>query len=455
VKAQQEDDAMTFDLIVIGTGTAAATAAHRCAGAGWRVAVIDHLPYGGTCALRGCDPKKVLVGVVEALDDARRMRGRGLSGDVSIDWRELMAFKRSFTEPVPANVEQSFRNKEMATYRGRARFAGPRSVEVGGERLEGRFVLIATGAEPVKLGIPGEEHLVTSTEFLELKDLPAHIALVGGGYIAAEFSHIAARAGARVTVVQRGDRMLSSFDADLVASLTEKSRDIGIHVRLKTTVERIEKTSGGFAVHTIADETRESFPADLVVHAAGRAADLDSLNLEAAGIESEKGRLKLNDYLQSVSNPGVYAAGDAAAKGPPLTPVAAHDGRVASANILKGNHRKPNYVGVPSVAFTLPPIAAVGLTEASAQAQGLKFRTHVQDASDWYTARRVAEPTYGFKVLLEERTDRILGAHLVGPHADEVINVFAFAIRTGRTAKELQDAIFAYPTGASDIGHML
>ena len=208
-------------------------------------------------------------------------------------------------------------------------------------------------------------------------------------------------------------------------------------------------------VHAAASGKPQSFPADLVVHAAGRVPDLDALDLKAAGVETEKGRLKLNDYLQSVSNPAVYAAGDAAGKGPPLTPVSAHDGRVASANMLKGNERKPNYLGVPSVAFTIPPIAAVGLTEEQARAQRLKFRTQSRKASDWYTARRVAEPTYGFKVLIEEGTDRILGAHLVGPHVDEVINVFALAVRLGRTAKELQDGIFAYPTGASDIGYML
>ena len=447
--------AKAFDLIVIGTGTAAATAAHRCANAGWRVAVIDHLPYGGTCALRGCDPKKVLVGVAEALDHVRRMHGKGLNGELSIDWHALMAFKRSFTEPVPDNMEQGFRKSGMATYHGSARFAGPRSVAVEGEKLDGRFVLIATGAEPAKLGIPGDEHLVTSTDFLQLEELPERIVLVGGGYIAAEFSHIAARAGAKVTVLQRGERMLKAFDADVVAWLTEKSRDMGIDVRVKTRVERIEKVSGQFAVHAVADRGPESFNADLVVHAAGRVPDLDSLDLHTAGIEIEKGRLKLNDYLQSVSNPAVYAAGDAAAKGPPLTPVSAHDGRVASANMLKGNHRTPNYLGVPSVAFTIPPIAAVGLTEEAARAQGHKFRTHTQKASGWYTARRVAEPTYGFKVLIEEGTDRILGAHLVGPHADEVINVFALAIRLGRTVKEIQDTIFAYPTGASDIGYML
>jgi len=172
-------------------------------------------------------------------------------------------------------------------------------------------------------------------------------------------------------------------------------------------------------------------------------------------VDRNTGRLKLNEYLQSVSNPAVYAAGDAASSGPPLTPVAAHDGRIAADNMLKGNHRKPNYLSVPSVAFTIPPIAAAGLSEEQAHQQGLKFRVRSEKASSWYTARRVAEPTYGFKVLIEDGTQRILGAHLVGPHADEVINVFALAIRQGLSAKQLQDSIFAYPSGASDIGHML
>lgn len=186
--------AKTYDLVVIGTGTAATVAANRCRAAGWRVAVVDHLPYGGTCALRGCDPKKVLVGAAEAVDHARRMRGKGVGGgEPSIDWPVLIGFKRSFTEPVPAMMETSFKKNGIETYHGRARFAGPRSVEVAGEALEARFVLIAAGAVPVKLGIPGEELVISSTEFLELNELPKRIVLVGGGYIAAEFSHIAAR----------------------------------------------------------------------------------------------------------------------------------------------------------------------------------------------------------------------------------------------------------------------
>lgn len=193
----------------------------------------------------------------------------------------------------------------------------------------------------------------------------------------------------------------------------------------------------------------------MVVHAAGRAPALDALDLEAADIATQKGRLNVNEFLQSISNLAVYAAGDAAQQGPPLTPVASHDAKVVAANLLEGNRHKPNYLGVPSVAFTVPPIAAVGMSEEQACKQGLKFRVQRQKASDWYTARRVAGHTYGFKVLVEEPSERILGAHLVGPHADEVSNLFALAIRHALTAESLETTMFAYPTGASDVGYML
>ena len=445
-----------YDLIAIGTGTGASGAASRCRSAGWSVAVIDHLPFGGTCALRGCDPKKVLVGAAEAIDHSRRMRGKGVSGgEPSIVWNELIKFKRTFTEPVPAMKEESFAKNGIDAYHGRAKFHGPRAVEVGGEVLEGRFILIAVGAVPMRLGIPGEEHLITSTEFLELDQLPKKIVLLGGGFIAAEFAHIAARAGAQVTVLEQADRMLTPFDPDLVGWLMDKFHEVGIDVRLMTRVTAIERSGHGLSVRASANGREEVFKADLVVHAAGRVPDLEPLDLPAAGVESEKGRLRLNEFLQSVSNPAVYAVGDAALSGPPLTPVASHDAKVAAANMLNGNRQKPNYLGVPSVAFTIPPIASVGLSEKQARESGLKFRMRSENVSDWYTARRLAETTYGFKVLVEEETDRILGAHLVGPHVDEVINVFALAIRKGLTAEDLKTTMFAYPSGASDIGYMV
>lgn len=444
-----------YDLVVIGAGTAAMVAATRVRAAGKSVAIVDFRPYGGTCALRGCDPKKMLIGGAEALDHAKRMQGKGIVGQVNIDWSGLMGFKRSFTDPVPEKQEKRYSEKGIDTYHGTARFTARSTLDIDGQELEANHILIAAGAEPIKLGIPGEEYLMTNEDFLVQESLPKKIVLVGGGYIASEFSHIAARAGAEVTVLQRGERMLTHFDPDLVDWLMESFQSQGIDVRTQTNVEAVEKTDNGFQVFASQGDKRIEIEADWVVHAAGRAPALEDLNLTAAEVTVEHGRLKLNDYLQSVSNPAVYAAGDAAQMGPPLTPVSSHDAKVVVANLLEGNHQKPNYQGVPSVAFTLPPIAAVGLTEAQACEQGLRFRLQNQQTSGWFAARQAAQPVYGFKVLVDEESDRVLGAHLVGPHADEVINLFALAIRHGLTAEDLKTTMFAYPTGASDIGYML
>ena len=222
-------------------------------------------------------------------------------------------------------------------------------------------------------------------------------------------------------------------------------------------VEAVEKTRTGFTVRTrTADDATASVEADLVVHAAGRIPDLDSLGLNSAGVDrDDRGHLKLNEFLQSVSNPAVYAAGDAAAIGPPLTPVSSHDAKAVVGNLLDGNKHRPDYRAVPSVAFTIPPIASVGISEEEARTKGLNFRIQSEKASSWYTARRVAEPVYGFKVLVDKDTDLILGAHLVGPHVDEVINVLGLAMRHGLTAEAIKGTMFAYPTGASDLGYML
>lgn len=446
----------SYDLLVVGAGTAAMVASMRVRAAGWRVAVVDSRPLGGTCALRGCDPKKMLIGGTSAVDHARRMAGSGVAGDARVDWRELMAFKRSFTDPVPAKNEARYSDKGIDVFRGQARFAGPSSLEIEGVGvLRSRHFLIASGAEPVRLGIAGEQHLVDNEGFLALESLPKRIAMVGGGYIAAEFSHIAAVAGSEVTILQHGDRMLKGFDPDLVGWLMPAFEDRGIAVRTSTSVEAIKKTAKGFRVQATSGGQQRAVDVDLVVHAAGRAPRFDELNVQAAGIETVNGRLRLNEFLQSVSNPAVYAAGDAAQSGPPLTPVSSHDAKVVAANLLQGNHLRPDYRGVPSVAFTLPPIASVGMSEEQARRDGFKFRMKSELAPTWFTARQAAEKVYGYKVLVDESTDLILGAHLVGPRVDEAINLFALAIRHGLTAQDLKSTMFAYPTGASDIGYML
>ncbi len=447
----------TVDLIVLGTGAAAQSVVYPCREAGWSVAVVDYHPFGGTCQLRGCDPKKVLVGVSDLVDWSRRMQGKGVSTPgLSISWPDLIRFKRTFTDPVPAQNERSFAEAGMITRHGRAHFVDRTSVQVGEDTLVGRHVVIATGARHAPLGIPGEEHLTTSTQFLDLDVLPRRIVFVGGGYIAFEFSHIAARAGAQVQVLHRGSRPLEKFDPDLVAQLVQTTRELGVEVQLNTAVTAIERQGDHLLVHARTGEQETRVEADLVVHAAGRVPEIDDLDLEGAGVAREKDGVSVNEYLQSVTNPAVYAAGDAVASGGfPLTPVAGMQGGIVAKNLLEGNRHTPNYTGIPSVVFTTPPLVRVGLLEEAARAQGLRFTTHHEDTSSWYSSRRVALPHTGFKTLVEEGTERILGAHLLGLHAEEVINLFALAIHAGLRASDLKQMVYAYPTNASDIGYMV
>jgi glutathione reductase (NADPH) len=446
-----------FDVIAIGTGSAASTVASRCREAEWQVAIIDSRPFGGTCALRGCDPKKVLVGAAESVDWTRRMKGKGIqAAELRIDWSELMRFKRSFTEPVPKRREDDFAKAGIAAFHGRARFTGPTTVEVGEDTLEGRYVVIAAGDVPADLEIPGAEHLTTSDEFLELSALPRRLLFIGGGYIAFEFAHVAALAGSQVTILHRGSRPLALFDPDLVDQLVERTRELGIDLHVGTEAIGIEKSSAQLIVRALASGQTGTFQTDMVVHAAGRVPEISDLNLDAAGIECDKRGVRVNEFLQSVSVPSVYAAGDAAASGgPPLAPVASYEGQIVAANLLKGNHRKPNYLGIPSVVFSIPPLAAVGLSEREAREQNLKFRVKQEMTSTWYSSRRVAESYSGYKVLVEEGTDRILGAHILGSEAGEVINLFALAIRSGMHATDLKHMLFAYPTSGSNMARML
>jgi len=481
----------TFDLIVIGTGTAASTTASECSSAGWSVAIIDSLPFGGTCALRGCDPKKILVESAKIIDSNQRHENKGIIGSagVHIKWSDLIHFKRTFTDPFPKYREDGYINSGIVPFHGHARFIGPTTVKIDNANntiLNGKHILIATGSKPMNLNVPGSENIITSDQFLELGDdnLPDRIVFVGGGYISFEFAHIAARAGAKVTILHRGKQPLEHFDPDLVNRLVQRSRDIGIDVRLQAAVNSIDKSSSLLSSSTTlndvgrnqlmvyytsasdiskknkqnSDEVISTVESNMVVHGAGREPNIHGLDLmEAGGVEYTHQGIMVNEYLQSVSNPAVYAACDVAAnKGLPLTPVASYGGSIVANNLIKGNTLKSNYIGLPSVVFTIPPLVSVGLQEKEAKDQGLRFRIKHEDSSGWASSRRVGETCAAFKVLVEEDTNRILGAHILGPHAEEVINIFSIAIRLGLTTRDLNDPIlYTYPTNSSDILYML
>jgi glutathione reductase (NADPH) len=445
-----------FDLVVIGTGSSGTAVATRCADAGWKVAVVDELPYGGTCALRGCDPKKVLVGAGELVDWSKRMAGFGIAGEARIDWPALMRFKHTFTDPVPQDREAVFTKAGIATYQGTARFAGAASLSVGNTLLQSRHIVLATGARPAHLGVPGEELLITSTDFLDLEALPRRIVFVGGGYIAFEFAHLAARAGAAPVILQRGPRVLTGFEPSLVDRIAAVSANVGIDVRTNCSVEKIERRDDAIAVAGMRDGERFSIECDLAVHAAGRASDLDRLDLATADVRRTKKGVAVNGYLQSESNPSVYAVGDCAdGGGLPLTPTAAAEGEVAAKNLLEGNRYHVDFAGLASIVYTVPALGMTGFTEERAAAQGLRFRVCAGDSTQWYSSRRVRARASAYRIIVEEGTQRVLGAHILGPHAEELVNVFSLAIRAKIPSTFLQDVLFGYPTASSDISEML
>src|SRR5918996_1086781 len=255
------------------------------------------------------DPERV-DNALEPLELRPLLHGKGIADPgLRIDWPSLMRFKRSFTDPVPANKAKAFAEKGIATYRGTARFVTEDTIEIGGERLEARHVVIASGAEPVPLPIAGVEHVTTSDRFLELEELPRRVLFIGGGYVSFEFAHIAARADTAVVVLDRGERPLKAFDADLVAKLLERTRALGIDFRAKAAVEAIQRTDAGLRVTAEIDGRRETFEADLVVHGAGRAPALERLNLERGNVRADKKGVTVNQFLQSVSNPPSLCGG--------------------------------------------------------------------------------------------------------------------------------------------------
>ncbi len=448
-----------FDLVVLGTGAGGSSPALKCRAAGWRVAIVDDQPYGGTCAVRGCDPKKVLVGAAEVVAWQKRMQGYGVTGETAIDWPELMRFKRTFTDPVPEDRESAFMKAEIDTLHGEASFVAEDRIRVGSREIVAKHILIATGAGPRSLNIPGENLLTTSTQFLELDQLPSRIAFVGVGYISLEFAHIARRAGCEVTLIGRG-LPLPGFDAALVERLLAHTRELGIQVILDADVTRVEAVDSAnrYRVHATGRDGEIIVEADLVVHGAGRTPNTARLGTVVGNVRlDEHGAIAVNEFLQSVTNPRVYAAGDVVLPSGsiPLTPVGGHEGAIVASNLLNGNHQKPDYRGIPSVVYTDPPLAAVGLTETAARESGANVKVKTVDTSSWYSNRRVRQPVGLVKTVIDADSNKILGAHLLGAHSDEVINIFALAVRFGISASDLRHTIYAYPTGGSDVPYLL
>ena len=445
-----------YDVFIIGTGTAGKNVAKDCAAAGLKVGISDNREYGGTCANRGCDPKKVLMGISEILDKASKLKGKGITKFPEVSWEDVMAFKKTFVDAVPAFTEKNLDKLGIDLYHQSPRFLDENTLSVEGKTITANKIVIATGQVPMELKIPGREYALVSDDFLELKNLPATMLFIGAGYIGMEFAHIAARFGVKVTMMDFAPRPLTNFDEDMVNHLLEASKDLGIKFIFNAEVTGIEKLQKNFRVKAMQDGKEISATAAMVFNTAGRVPSIQDLDLEKGNVEYSKEGIVVNEYLQNTTNKNVFACGDvSASKGLPLTPLSSEEARIVSANILNKNSEKVDYPPQPSVVFTLPNLASVGLSEEEAKEKDLDFTVELKLVPDWFNAKRLNEKGYAYKTLVDNKTGQIIGAHLLGPEASEVINLFAMAIYAKLKHSDFKKMIFAYPSWGNDVKGMV
>jgi glutathione reductase (NADPH) len=446
----------SFDVVILGGGNAGMGVTVATREAGLSVAMIEPDLLGGTCPNRGCMPKKVLVAAAHALDEIERAPAHHITaGKPSLDWAALIDREKAMIAGIPASLGSLMERRGVEVIRDRGRFVGPNAVAVGGDRLEAEHIVIATGSTPRRLSFPGADLMITSEDVLSERSLPASVIFVGGGVIALEFSHVYARAGAKVTILEMLPRLLGNMDADAVAQLHAATERIGVAIQTGVEIQRVERAGDRLRVVYQEGGFERTVEAERVVNGAGRVADVDGLDLAAANIAAERERIALDPRLRSTSNAAVYVCGDAVATTPQLSPIATYEGRIVGRNIADGPLHVPDYASIPSCVFTVPALASVGLTQAAAEDKGIAVRAVVNDVHEWLSGRTYAERAAWAKVLIEEKTDRIIGAHILGHAGEELIHLFALAMKHNITASDVGDLIYGFPTFSADIKSML
>ena len=436
-----------FDLITIGAGSGGVRASRRSAQMGGRVAVIEESRVGGTCVIRGCVPKKLLIYGAHFADDMEDAAGYGWTpGPAEFDWSKLIAAKDKEIDRLNGIYLRILRENNVDLLEGRGRIVDRHTVEVAGQTHTAANILIAVGGWPSMPDIPGIEHVISSNEALDLKALPKSMVIVGAGFIAVEFAGIFSALGVDVTLVLRADTILRGFDEDLRLTLADEMTKRGIHLRTETVVRSIEKSGDGYNMRLAGGDEIET---GLVMYATGRHPNTAGLGLQEVGVQTnDKGAIVVDAFSRtSVDN--IWAVGDVTDR-VNLTPVAIAEGAALAETLFNNNPTQVDHTNIPSAVFSSPPIGTVGLSEEQARAQVGKVDVYVSSFKPMkHTLSGRDEKTF-MKLVVDAATDRVLGCHMMGMDAPEIVQGLGIALKCGATKAQFDATVGIHPSAAEE-----
>ncbi|MCX4216497.1 MULTISPECIES: glutathione-disulfide reductase [Pseudomonas] len=441
--------AYDFDLYVIGAGSGGVRAARFAAGFGAKVAVAESRYLGGTCVNVGCVPKKLLVYGAHFAEDFEQSSGFGWQlGEADFDWATLIANKDREINRLNGIYRNLLVNSGVTLHEAHAKIVGPHEVEVNGERYTAKNILIATGGWPQIPEIPGHEHAISSNQAFFLKELPKRVLVVGGGYIAVEFAGIFHGLGANTTLLYRGDLFLRGFDGSVRKHLKEELTKRGLDLQFNADIARIDKQSDGSLKATLKDG--RVLEADCVFYATGRRPMLDNLGLENTDVQlDDKGFIKVDEQFQT-TEPSILALGDVIGR-VQLTPVALAEGMAVARRLFKPEQYRPvDYKMIPTAVFSLPNIGTVGLTEEEAREAGHDVVIYESRFRPMKLTLTDCQERTLMKLVVDGKSDKVLGCHMVGPDAGEIVQGLAIALKAGATKRDFDDTIGVHPTAAEE-----
>jgi glutathione reductase (NADPH) len=437
-----------FDLLVIGAGSGGVRASRIAAGHGARVAVAEEYRVGGTCVIRGCVPKKLLVygsHFAEDLEDARRF-GWQIEGK-TFDWAVLRDNVAAEVDRLNGLYQNTLDNNQVTTLLGHARIIDAHTVEVEGQRHTAGTILIASGARPFTPDIPGAEHGITSNDVFHLPTLPRRMVIAGAGYIATEFAGVFHELGVDVTLINRSETILRGWEPALSDRLLQISMAKGLNFKLNCRLERVEKTEAGFVLHFADGKTMET---DVVLWALGRVPNVEGLGLEDVGVSlNEKDAIAV-DADNRTNVPSIFAVGDVTDR-VQLTPVAIREGHSFADRQFGEKNWHVDYNAIPSAVFSNPPLGSVGMTEAQARNAYGQVKIYTSDFRPMKNVLAGRNERALYKLVVDAATDRVVGAHMIGPDAPEILQAVAIAVKAGLTKAQFDDTMALHPTMSEEL----